>query len=344
MELNFSEQKYKNIALSRKNVNYENGISSEDAFMIVLNGIDFDTIENLCREVAKKLSISPEDVHTIINNGRGDTSFKKCVLQTAYEIIESNNTLGNKMVGHHNASSWISHSLFEGKVASEFARAMNLNPDTALKLGLLHDIGRKINHSFIHVIYGFEYLIDYAEKNGIDELKEDAFCSLTHSFLSIPINNVSKGSRCANCDPSVPGFYVDENGNGAFHPGSPVEGITEFLANYEYNVYDIILNISDLMAMTKGITSPYDRMMDVYSGKTPDPNNSPYFKVCFINALNRLMYEITKDEIYCQKINYNDMTSVDQIDEILKRVSTLFMAEYQSNIKDNDKRKLGTQY
>ena len=331
MYLDFTSDFYRSMALSKKTVNYENSVTSEDAFLIVLNGLDYETIDNLCVEIAYKLSIDPQEVYELIQSRDGDEVFNGLVLNVAYDMIHSNKDLGNKIInGRFNASSWIAHSLYEGELAAEFAASMGLNPDTAMKLGILHDVGRKFDHTFMHTIKGFEYLI---ELGYIDE----AYCTLTHSFLSIPQEGTNKGNRCANCDPAIEGFYIDEHGNGVFEEGSRIDGITTFLGNYEYNPYDIILNISDLMAKSDGITSPYDRMMDVYSRKTPDPRNSPFFKVCFINSLNSLMHTITQKEEYASPLNITDVDSLEELDESLKKVSTTFMSMYKERVRVNSK-------
>ncbi len=322
----FTDEKYRQIALNKKNVNYQNNITSMDAFLILLSGLDYETIDNLCIEVSKKMrSMFPREVYYSIQNRDNDPMFRFTVLNTAYEIIHSDNKIGSKLIKKHNASNWISHSLFEGELASRFAKLMGLDSDTAMKIGILHDIGRKFDQSFSHTIKGFEYLVNQG-------LRDEAFCTLTHSFLSSPVNGVYKGNRCANCDPAIDGFYIDENGKGVFKEGSTMDDMAKFLENYEYNPYDIILNISDLMAMSKGITSPYDRMMDVYTRRKPDSRNNAFFKVCFINALNSMMYSITKDENFNIVYNIKEFNSSKEIDELLLNTSNSFMDIYNEKI------------
>jgi len=324
MKLDFSSDVFKDRALAITNINYENNITADDAFFIVLKGLDYQTIDNLCEEVKNKLKFGEsKKIYEFIQSERCNQEFKQIVLDTAYELIHNNIYLGNKIVNDKfNASSWISHSLYEGEVAYSLAIAMGLNGECAKKLGILHDIGRKFDHSFNHVIKGYEYLT-------LLGLNEEAICCLTHSFLSIPYDNKLKGNRCANCDPSIPGFYVDDNGKGVFKDNSYKDDITLFLENYNYNDYDTILNISDLMAMSSGIVSPYDRMLDVYTRKTPDSINSPFFKVCFVNSLRRLLYKITNDSMYQEIYNIKE---VESIDELLINTSDEFISMYSELI------------
>lgn len=329
MRLDFTSEVYKEKALSINNVNYNNNITSADAFFIVLAGLDYETIDNLCEAVKNKLSFQDsKKIYEFIQTGNCNIEFRQIVLDTAYELIHSNINLGNKIVNEkYNASAWVAHSLYEGEVASTLASKMNLDEDTAKKIGILHDIGRKFDHTFMHVIKGYEYLL-------MKGLKDESICSLTHSFLSIPYDNELKGNRCANCDPSCEGFYIDELGNGVFKEEKYKDDITLFLEKYNYNEYDVILNISDLMAMSSGIVSPYDRVDDVYTRKTPDPINSPFFKVCFINTLRRVMNSITNDDKYIEIYNINE---VSDIENLFINTSNEFMQMYNNLIKNNSK-------
>ena len=327
MNLDFSSDVFKSRALSVSSINYENNITSADAFFIVLKGLDYQTIDNLCEEIKNKLKFGDSNkIYEFIQTDGCNYEFKQIVLDTAYELIHSNNKLGNKIINEKfNASDWIAHSLYEGEVAYNLANIIGLNGECARKLGILHDIGRKFDHTFNHVIKGYEYLT-------LLGLNDEAICSLTHSFLSIPIKDNLKGNRCANCDPSIKGFYVDNNGNGVFENDSDKDDITLFLDNYNYNDYDTILNISDLMAMSSGIVSPYDRVQDVYTRKTPDPINSPFFKVCFINSLRRILYKITNDNVYLDVYNVKE---VEDIESLFINTSLEFMSMYNELIVQN---------
>ena len=90
------------------------------------------------------------------------------------------------------------------------------------------------------------------------------------------------------------------------------------------------------MATSDEVVSPYDRMMDVYSRrKKGNDINKPFFKVCFINSLNEMLYMITGNEQYHYILNVNDLDPV-EIDRILKEVSDTFWETYNSVIcKEN---------
>ena len=326
MYLDFTDEKYKQLALSKKIVNYENNVTAKDAFIALLKGLDYELMDNLCVDVANKLTMDdPQKIYKLVQSNQCDDNLKNLILYTAYEIVHSKRFIGSKKRNGRPLTSWVSHCLYEGELASQFATKMGLNPDVAMKLGIVHDIGRKFDHSFCHTIKGFEFLVD-------EGLIDEAFCTLSHSFLTEEKNGVYKGNRNAICDPPLEGFYVDSNGNGLIKEGTKKDDITDFLENYEYNTYDVVINIADLMAMTVGIVSPYERLIDIYTRKKPDPKNSAYFKVCFINNLNRIMYQITNNEEYSKPINLNDMKSESEINEMLIKTSANFMLMYQRQI------------
>lgn len=329
--LNFENEEYKRIALNTKRVNYENEITSADAFIILLKDVEYETINTLCIEVAKKLEkeyylpkIEPYKVYNIINNQKAHPEFKKIVLKQAYEIIHEGKKLGTKTDGKRNASNWIIHCLFEGELMSTLADTTGLNSDTAMKLGILHDIGRKKDHSFMHTVKGFEYLIN-------QNLTNEAFCALTHSFLPSLKDNIIIGNRCATGDPPIDGFYVNENGEGVFEKDAILDDVAYFLENYEYNSYDVLLNLADLLATSDGIKSPYERVQNIYSKRTPDPRNSSFFKVCVINSFSNFISNIKETEY--QPINIKNIKSVEEIDKLLKEVSDSFVDIYLNNTK-----------
>ena len=329
MNIYFSNDVFKEKALLTTHVNYENNITSADAFFIVLKGLDYDMMDNLCEEVKKELCFKDSyKIYELIQNDGCNYELKKIILDIAYDLIHSNKEIGSKVVnGGFNASSWISHSLYEGELAASLASLINLDSETAKKLGILHDIGRKFNHSFMHTIKGYEYLL-------LKGLKDEAVCTLTHSFLPIEENGILRGNRCANCEPATLGFYIDEHGNGVFSEDTDKDDITLFLDSYRYNRYDVILNISDLMAMSSGITSPYERVKDIYTRKIPDSKNSPFFKVCLINTLRKYMYSVTHEDKYIELYN---ITNISDIESIFINTSNEFMQIYNNLVNNNSK-------
>ncbi len=114
----------------------------------------------------------------------------------------------------------INHSICVGKCAEKIAKALGINSDKAKTLGLLHDIGKVIDATKSHTVFGYEYL----KSLGLSE----EYCSvcLTHSYL----NNDYK------CTAGQP---ID------------VKFRTEYVKNHNYTVYDKIINISDLICTDK---------------------------------------------------------------------------------------------
>ena len=335
--LNFEKANYKEAALNTERVNYENGITAADAFIVLLKDVEYETINTLCTEVAKiiqeeiqskkiNLYVNPYVVYDYINKKMDYPGLNKIVLDQAYKLIDEEKKLGTKTDGKRNASNWIIHCLIEGALMSKLADATGLDPDTAMKLGILHDVGRKKDHSFMHTIKGFEYLMDQG-------LTNEAFCTLTHSFSPSLKDGINIGNRCATGDPPIDGFYVNEKGEGVFEKDAILDDVTYFLANYEYNSYDILLNIADLMATSEGIKSPYERIQNIYSKRTPDPRNSSFFKVCVINSLIRFISDINEEEY--TPINIRDINSTEEIDNLLLKVSDSFMDNYLNIIKKN---------
>jgi len=335
--LNFENANYKEAALNTERVNYENVITAADAFIVLLKDVEYETINTLCIEVAKiiqeeiqskkiNLYVNPYVVYNYINKKIDYPGLNKIVLDQAYKLIDEGKKLGTKTDGKRNASNWIIHCLIEGALMSKLADATGLDADTAMKLGILHDVGRKKDHSFMHTVKGFEYLMDHG-------LTNESFCTLTHSFSPSLKDGINIGNRCATGDPPIDGFYVNEKGEGVFEKDTILDDVTYFLANYEYNSYDILLNIADLMATSEGIKSPYERIQNIYSKRTPDPRNSSFFKVCVINSLIRFISDINEEEY--TPINIRDINSTEEIDNLLLKVSDSFMDNYLNIIKKN---------
>ena len=138
------------------------------------------------------------------------------------------------------------------------------------------------------------------------------------------------------CDSPVEGFYVDKEGNGVIREGYKKDDLTQFLENYEYNAYDIIINISDLMAMSSNITSPYERLQDVYSRRKPDSRNSSFFKVCFINNMNRIICSIKNNKEDFKLLNINELRSEEELEDLLVKTSNDFMDIYRKIVNHED--------
>ena len=331
-KLNFSNDLYKKIALSKKKANYENGITSYQAFFYCIKDLEYECLNNLCLELKKYYNndTSEEEYYKMLQDLNSTDDFKKAALECAFCVIENNKYLGTKIVNEKfNASSWISHSLYEGKLCSVLASSLGLNPDVAMKLGILHDIGRKKIHTFMHTIKGYELLIDYG-------YEDEAIASLTHSFIPDVRNFIFKGSRCANCDKSLDGLTIQGNME-EYIPLEYKDDVCLFLDNYEYSIYDLLLNISDLMAMSTGITSPYERVKDIYTRKTPDEKNQDLFLFRFICLMNYIMFSKTKKVEYLERLNYKYINH-DKLFEKFVETSNEFF-EFYNSLNLNNKKK-----
>lgn len=332
--LNFSGNYYRNIIKHKVTANYENNRTSADAFLLCIKDLPYEELDNLCKEIElyyrykeNPISLSLEDCYKLTQGQdtldiQCDKEFKKILLTLAYQCLDKGKTVGSKLRDNSNSSttSWISHCLYQGETAAVLAKNLGLNPDTARKLGILHDIGRKYVHSLLHTVAGFETLVD---EGWIDE----SFICLTHSFIGNTLTH--KGGRCCGCDPALPGFYVDENGNPQWTKSAEKDDVTTLLESYNYNLYDSIINMSDLMATSYGTLSPYDRVLDISTRTTPDPQNRNYFKAEFTNLMLYLLEqsrEITTNNIGILKAT-NDISD-SKMDEIFYSTSSLFTDYY----------------
>ncbi|MBR3887890.1 MAG: HDIG domain-containing protein [Clostridia bacterium] len=337
MKLNFSSEEYKEKArLSSGYGSTDTSITVAEAFMQLIKGVPKEDLSNLCEKIQYKLKGEGEltleacynitqgnieGIDELISMLNGKTA-AEYVLELAYECLDNplrdektqeeirGCHLGEKRTkdGKFVSSSWISHSLYEARVAQHLAQKVGLDSRKAGVMALLHDYGRKpteINkngtHDFTHVIKGFEMLTDLG-------WEAEARACLTHSFIN--------AGRCANCDSAEPGFYIDEKGEPAWEANAELDDVTEVLSGMQYDEYDIILNIADLMATDKGITTPYDRVLDVATRKTPDPKNRAYFLSEFTNELLEVMQSSAQRS--------NSLMSIEEADKRLKKVSSIF--------------------
>ena len=332
MKIDFNNRKFFEHALKQNKVNYENNLTAAGAFFLLIKNVDFDIVDNLCDLVGKRIFLeNSQGIYQSFSSPLISPFMQEFIINCAYDLIHNGVYLGTKTGSDYNASSWISHCLYEGEVASNLARAVGLNPDTAMKLGMLHDIGRKFDHSFMHTIKGYEYLC-------VLGYPSEAVCCLTHSFLSSDINGSLRGNRCANCDPALEGFYINEEGQGVFKEDHNKDEIAKFLDQYEYNLYDVIINVADLMASSKGVLYPHERVTNIYKrkykGEEPDPINQSFFKISFINNMKKLLFLIEKDEKDNVVYNVKDMSG-EEIDKIFVETSNEFMEMY-NRIKDTN--------
>lgn len=328
MKLYFSNEKYKRKAMETTKLE-ESKHSVSDAFMLLIKDVSKDDLSNLIeimQEQFKPQEVSLEECYNLTQGKSAcgievNEELKSTMVDLAYKCIESGKSLGEKTIqdGKINTSSWMSHVLYEGKLAKELAITLGLDEKTAQIQGILHDYGRKVTHSFEHVTKGYEKLVD-------DGWENEAVVALTHSFLN--------GGRCASNESAEEGFYIDESGNPAWKEDAEKDDITVFLENYKYSRYDDILNIADLMATSDGIVSPYDRVQDIATRRTLDPTNRGYFLAEFSNKLIEVLKETGAEipESMQSEIKATPDVTIDELNEKFKEVSDIFFDYYKENI------------
>ena len=313
MKLYFSNEEYYYRAMIILNSDCKRTLDRDKAFILLVNGLSYKDLENLCIEVSNKKNMDPMDAYKAIQEGNNEIT--EYLLDIAYNLIDRGSYLGNNMIDDSiNTSSWLSHSLYEARLCEILADKLNLDKDIAFNYGLLHDYGRKYSHNFSHVIKGFEEL----SKMGIREAR----ACLTHSFIN-------DGRFSNNEIPDVKYDYV----NNKEHFTSEYDDLSKLLRNVTYTDYDRILNIADLMASDRGILSPIDRIYDILSrrGDLDKAPNRVYFLTSFYNTL--LWYldsiDVKTDFNY---LDFNKLT-LEEIYKYLENISNVFYRKIMSDSK-----------
>lgn len=333
MKLNFKNENYKKIALESKSYSQSDSKHRlSDAFMLLLRGISNKDLSNLCDKlhqdlISKGINIDLENCYKITQGEipeylNLDTQIANYgnigdyLLKLAYECLDIDNThLGENVInGTLNTSGWISHSLYEARAMQKLATFLGIDPEKAGILGLLHDYGRKFTHDFSHVTRGYEALIDAG-------WEDEARATLTHSFIN--------AGRCATCDPAEEGFFIDEEGKPAWTDDAKKDDITDVLENMQYDEYDTLLNIADLISTAQGITSPFERVQDVATRKTPDIRNRAYFLSEFTNKLIYMIELIQKEK--CMLENTNSTMDLSALESRFREVSEIFYRLFMQN-------------
>jgi len=136
-----------------------------------------------------------------------------------------------------NDGPWYAHSINVAKACSTLAENLNLDPDKAYVYGLLHDIGRRNKDSKVrHILEGYNYM-----KNlGYEDVAR--YC-LTHSFMVKDIR-------------SILGTWDTTDDEKRF--------VRDYLNTTEYTLYDKIVQLSDYLALSDGLTLIDRRILDVY--------------------------------------------------------------------------------
>jgi len=136
-----------------------------------------------------------------------------------------------------NPGPWKNHSLVAASCAAYIAAECDgMDAGKAYILGLLHDIGRKFGVGHLsHVIDGYHYMMELG-------YEEAAKICITHSFNIKDIN-----------------MYI---GNQDVSPAHHQE-IIDLLAGYEYDDYDLLIQLCDSVALPEGPVDIEVRMGDV---------------------------------------------------------------------------------
>ena len=160
---------------------------------------------------------------------------------------------------------WILHSIYVGIALRRIASALGYSESFALKIGYLHDIGRRINHNN-HPIEGYFYL----KSLGYEDI---ARYSLTHSFLN---NNIKS---TVGTGPKDKESY---------------EFINNYLNSINKDIYDNILHLCDLMCLETGFTTIEKRILDVMTRKGVSKNSYAHY-MDLMDFKNWIQIQIKKD-------------------------------------------------
>lgn len=313
----FNTKEYKDAAMQSKPVT-ETSLTPADAFFLLIEGVNQCDLDLYCGKIQEQLSptSSLEDIYKIIQN---PTALNEKQKNALFEIALNTNPFGSKRItlpngNVINTSSWMNHAINVGVAARNLATGLEgVNPDTAFTLGILHDIGRKFKHDMSHTMLGYEYLVSKGYEN-------EARVCITHSHLN--------AERCANNEQAVPGWSC-VNGVSTWDPTVETDDLTDFLRNTEYNIYDTLVNIGDLMATEAGIIPVYDRIADIAKRRQIDPTNRTFFFAELINVLNQYLKDSILDEPFEPAVATDD-TTLEEMDQRLKTTSDVFYAHYKS--------------
>ena len=139
--------------------------------------------------------------------------------------------------GKLNPGPWVEHSLYVGKAAELIAEnCEGLNPNIALILGMLHDIGRRFGVTNMrHSIDGYNFLLSKG-------YELPARICITHSFPYKDVNSIFGEWDCSHEE-----FKFVEN----------------FINVTEFDDYDRLIQLCDALALPDGFCLMEKRMVDV---------------------------------------------------------------------------------
>jgi HD-like signal output (HDOD) protein len=142
-----------------------------------------------------------------------------------------------RVAAQRNPGPWVDHSRYVAQAAAAIARAHPaLDEEMAYIVGLLHDVGRQEGVTDMrHVIDGYAFLRDLGYGTP-------ARICLTHSF-PIPIAESAAGKW--DCTPEE------------------LELVRNFLAEWQMDEYDRLIQLCDALAMPSGTVLIEQRLVDV---------------------------------------------------------------------------------
>ena len=161
---------------------------------------------------------------------------------------------------------WQRHCRLVAYIASKIAKNItDCNVELAFFYGLVHDIGKFTERSKedprYHCVDGFLIL----QNLGFDELKMSA---LSHSFPNLRDLSLVPGYYNPLWDPDV------KDKSGIEIKGIWDTFIPEKLDGYEGNIYDKIVNLSDLMSAGDRVVTISKRLEYVYRKYGTSPKDS----------------------------------------------------------------------
>jgi hypothetical protein len=136
-----------------------------------------------------------------------------------------------------NPGPWEAHSRLTAQAAEAIAaHHPELDPDNAYILGLLHDIGRREG------VFGLRHTIDGYNFLNQQGYPDAARVCLTHSFPTLDINT---STMKPDCTPEQQLF------------------LKQFLATVKLDLYDLLVQLCDSIALPTGFCLMETRLMDV---------------------------------------------------------------------------------
>ncbi|MEG0614048.1 MAG: HD domain-containing protein [Clostridium sp.] len=161
---------------------------------------------------------------------------KCCCKNDGVPSLEEAKLILNK-AAELNPGPWVEHSLYVGKAAELIAKKdKELNSETALVLGMLHDIGRRYGvTNERHSLDGYKF----AMENGYDLW---ARICMTHGYLCKNAEDICGKKDCT---------FEEHN------------FIKEHLDSIEFSAYDKLIQICNFLAIPSGFCILEKRMVDV---------------------------------------------------------------------------------